>query len=67
MSAPALPTTASPSAFRFSRPKKLAFAAVLAVFAVSWIQPLWPTEQALHSTLTVIGLGALLWVDRRGG
>ncbi|MCZ7844567.1 MULTISPECIES: DUF2238 domain-containing protein [Stenotrophomonas maltophilia group] len=67
MSAPALSTTASPAASRFTGPKKLAFAAVLAVFAISWIHPLWPTEQALHSTLTVIGLAALLWVDRRGG
>lgn len=67
MSSPALSTTASPTRYRFSGPKKLAFAAVLAVFAISWIHPLWPTEQALHSTLTVIGLAALLWVDRRGG
>src|SRR2546427_686231 len=67
MSSPAFSTTVSPTRHRFSGPKKLAFAAVLAVFAISWIHPLWPTEQALHSTLTVVGLVALLWVDRRGG
>lgn len=48
-----------------SMPKTLALAAVLAVFAASWIQPLWPLEQTLHSSLTVIGLVALWWVDRR--
>ncbi|HYG05592.1 MAG TPA: DUF2238 domain-containing protein [Stenotrophomonas sp.] len=45
--------------------KRAALAAVLAVFAASWIQPPWPVEQALHSSLTVVGLVALYWVDRR--
>ncbi|KQQ82210.1 hypothetical protein ASF73_20045 [Xanthomonas sp. Leaf131] len=40
-------------------------AATLAVFGASWIAPLWPLEQALHSSLTVVGLIALVWVDRR--
>ena len=55
------------SARPFSMAKRLALAAVLAVFAASWIQPLWPLEQTLHSSLTVIGLVALWWVDRRWG
>ncbi len=55
------------SARPFSMAKKLALAAVLAVFAASWIQPLWPLEQTLHSSLTVIGLVALWWIDRRWG
>ncbi|WP_425533040.1 DUF2238 domain-containing protein [Stenotrophomonas rhizophila] len=55
------------SARPFSMAKKLALAAVLAVFAASWIQPLWPLEQTLHSSLTVVGLVALWWVDRRWG
>ncbi|WP_447592321.1 DUF2238 domain-containing protein [Stenotrophomonas rhizophila] len=55
------------SARPFSMAKKLALAAVLAVFAASWIQPLWPLEQTLHSSLTVIGLVALWWVDHRWG
>lgn len=55
------------SARPFSMAKKLALAAVLAVFAASWIQPLWPLEQTLHSSLTVIGLVALWRVDRRWG
>lgn len=55
------------SARPFSMAKKLALAAVLAIFAASWIQPLWPLEQTLHSSLTVIGLVALWWVDRRWG
>jgi putative membrane protein len=45
--------------------KKIAFALTLAVFAASWIAPLWPVEQALHSSLTVLGLVWLLWHDRR--
>lgn len=32
----------------------------LLFFAFSWMQPLWPYEHALHSSLTVISL-ALLW------
>ncbi len=48
-----------------STAKKAAFATVLAVFAASWIDPQWPLEQTLHSTLTVLGLAALWWVDRR--
>ena len=31
-----------------------AFLRLLAVFAASWIQPLWPLEQTLHSSLTVM-------------
>jgi putative membrane protein len=45
--------------------KKTAFAGVLAVFAATWVHPLWPAEQALHGSLAVIGLAALWWVDRR--
>ena len=36
--------------------KRVAFGATLAVFAASWIAPRWPVEQALHSSLTVLGL-----------
>ncbi|MGR4896224.1 DUF2238 domain-containing protein [Stenotrophomonas sp. LARHCG68] len=45
--------------------KKLAFGAVLAVFLATWIKPLWPLEQSLHSSLTILGLAGLWWVDRR--
>ena len=45
--------------------KRAAFCAVLVVFAASWILPRWPVEQALHSSLTVVGLVALWWVARR--
>ncbi|HSX63884.1 MAG TPA: DUF2238 domain-containing protein, partial [Pseudoxanthomonas sp.] len=41
--------------------KKIALALTLAVFAASWIAPLWPLEQALHSSLTVLGLVWLIW------
>jgi putative membrane protein len=45
--------------------KKAAFIGALAVFLLTWVKPLWPVEQALHSTLTVLGLAGLWWVDRR--
>lgn len=45
--------------------KKAAFIGVLVVFLLTWIKPLWPQEQALHSSLTVIGLVALFVVNRR--
>jgi putative membrane protein len=45
--------------------KKAAFALTLAVFAVTWLSPLWPAEQALHSSLTVMGLIWLWRHDRR--
>ena len=45
--------------------KKAAFIGVLAVFLLTWIKPLWPLEQALHSSLSVAGLVALWWIDRR--
>ncbi|MET3144695.1 UNVERIFIED_ORG: putative membrane protein [Xanthomonas axonopodis] len=53
----------STSALR--RPKLAALLITVAVFSVSWISPLWPVEQALHSSLTVLGLLALVWADRR--
>ncbi|MEH6460935.1 DUF2238 domain-containing protein [Chitinimonas sp. JJ19] len=37
----------------------------LLVFGLSWLYPLWPREQALHSSLTVVGLILLYWHDRR--
>lgn len=53
----------STSALR--RPKLAALLITVAVFSVSWISPLWPVEQALHSSLTVLGLLALVWADHR--
>jgi putative membrane protein len=45
--------------------KRIALALTLTVFAASWVAPLWPAEQALHSSLTVIGLIWLWRHDRR--
>ncbi|WP_255470077.1 DUF2238 domain-containing protein [Pseudoxanthomonas sp. z9] len=45
--------------------KRIAFAMALAIFALSWIAPRWPFEQALHSSLTVVGLVWLWRHDRR--
>ncbi|MFZ6746732.1 DUF2238 domain-containing protein [Undibacterium sp. JH2W] len=44
--------------------KTSSFLFALAVFAISWIKPMWPYEQALHSSLTVLGL-ILLWYYAR--
>ncbi|MEV6520697.1 DUF2238 domain-containing protein [Longispora sp. NPDC051575] len=35
------------------------------LFAATWWRPQWPAEQALHHSLTVLGLGLLFWVQRR--
>ena len=32
---------------------------MLLVFGASWIMPLWPYEQALHSSLTIVGFALL--------
>lgn len=45
--------------------KRIALFLVLAIFAVTWIAPRWPVEQALHSSLTVVGLIWLVRHDRR--
>ena len=45
--------------------KAVAFVATVAFFLLTWIHPRWPLEQAMHSSLTVLGLGWLLWHDRR--
>ena len=43
------------------RRKSIAFAAVVVVFLLTWIRPLWPLEQAMHGSLAVVGL-AWLWI-----
>jgi putative membrane protein len=35
------------------------------IVAVSWWRPLWPAEQALHHSLTVLAVIGLLWAQRR--
>lgn len=45
--------------------KRIAFGITIAIFAITWIAPLWPLEQALHSSLTVVGLIWLVLHDRR--
>jgi putative membrane protein len=44
--------------------KRAAFGFTLAIFAITWIAPVWPVEQALHSSLTVVGLIWLVLHDR---
>jgi putative membrane protein len=46
-------------------PHRWALTAFAALFAVSWWRPLWPVEQGLHHSLTVIALIGLIWAQRR--
>lgn len=49
----------------FPAPHRWTLAAFLAVLAATWWQPPHPAEQAMHHSLTLIGLVALLLVQRR--
>jgi putative membrane protein len=40
--------------------RRVSTAILLLVILATWIQPAWPIEQAMHGSLTVVGL-ALLW------
>ena len=42
-------------------PRRSSVIGMLLVFGATWINPIWPAEQALHSSLTVIAF-ALLWL-----
>ncbi len=46
-------------------PYRTALLTFLVVAAVTWWRPRWPAEQALHHSLTVLALVALLLVHRR--
>jgi putative membrane protein len=48
-----------------NRLQRIALALTLAIFAITWIAPIWPVEQALHSSLTVVGLIWLVVHHRR--
>lgn len=47
--------------------RKWSFALMILVFVATWIKPNWPAEQALHSSLTIIGFAVLCWHIRRNG
>lgn len=38
------------------------FTLTLLAFGLSWLAPIWPFEQALHSSLTVLALGLMIWL-----
>lgn len=48
-----------------TRLQRIALLLTVIVFAITWIAPLWPVEQALHSSLTVVGLVWLALHARR--
>lgn len=43
-----------------------ALAAAGGVLALTWVQPRWPVEQAMHGSLTVVALVFLAWQAWRG-
>ena len=43
----------------------IAFGLTVLVFALTWVRPLWPVEQAMHGSLAVVGLVLLAWQARR--
>ncbi len=45
--------------------KRLVMILTVAIFLLTWVAPLWPLEQALHGSLTVVGLIWLVLHDRR--
>lgn len=45
--------------------KKLSLLLVVSVFVLTWINPRWPTDQALHSSLTIVGLIWLVWHTKK--
>jgi putative membrane protein len=45
--------------------KRASTIAMLVIFALSWVAPIWPYEQALHNSLTVLGFGLLWWGSAR--
>lgn len=45
--------------------KKLSLLLAVTVFFITWINPRWPLEQGLHSSLTVVGLIWLVWHTKK--
>jgi putative membrane protein len=37
-----------------------------ALFAATWWRPIYPVEQTLHHSLTVVAVAVLIWLQRRG-
>lgn len=45
--------------------KRVVLGALALIFALTWVHPLRPLEQAMHGSLAVAGVLALVWIDRR--
>jgi putative membrane protein len=53
---------------RFIAPSKTtSISLMILVFVASWINPIWPMEQALHCSLTVVAFGFLWWYVKKHG
>ncbi|GAA1365069.1 DUF2238 domain-containing protein [Catellatospora chokoriensis] len=50
---------------RLPRGHLVALLVFAALVAASWWRPLWPAEQALHHSLTVLAVAGLLWAQWR--
>ena len=46
--------------------RTVAWVTFAAIVAATWWHPIYPTEQALHHSLTLVAVVALLWLQRRG-
>lgn len=55
----------APLAIPSTPAKRLLLTVTVLAFALTWIAPRWPLEQALHGSLTVAGLAWLWHHDRR--
>jgi putative membrane protein len=47
--------------------KTFSIAMMLVVLVATWVKPLWPAEQAMHSSLTIVALGLLWWQVTKHG
>jgi putative membrane protein len=50
---------------RFTAWHWVALGAYAVLFVGTWWQPIWPREQALHHSLSVLALIGVVWVQRR--
>jgi putative membrane protein len=48
-----------------SVPHRWALGLFGAIFALTWYHPIWPWEQAMHHSLTLLAVGGLVWAQRR--
>jgi putative membrane protein len=45
--------------------KKIAWLVLAFIVVATWVSPIWPYEQGLHTSLTVVGVVVLWWYDKK--